>query len=408
MEKIKLPYVCILGGGAVRGLTYIGALEALKKLNVDIKKIAGSSVGSIFAAFYAVGYNTSELANIFESVNFNIFKDINISLKPQLGISKGEVFYEFVKTHIEKKVYGDAYSKNNNPPITFKDIDMDVFIFASDLTNCEPKIFSKYTTPDFEIAKAVRISSTLPGLMTPVEIDGNMLVDGDLIKSWPLWLIDTNLNPQNYRVLEFRLEGTSPNNNNDIKSPISFANTVMTCLSGWATKHLIDLYGNKDKFDYIVIDTKDLIIMDLNISKTQRDKLIELGHDATLNYFKNELPVKKNKLLKMYSNILNILITTQDKITKARYIEAKYEMLELFYILCDLKYIIDSTIANKINDFYQLYIDSLYDVPVLNIHKLRNKSVLIAKIMDIIKDLRFKEKELLEFNIAHLNFKHIM
>ena len=408
MEKIKLPYVCILGGGAVRGLTYIGALEALKKLNVDIKKIAGSSVGSIFAAFYAVGYNTSELANIFESVNFNIFKDINISLKPQLGISKGEVFYEFVKTHIEKKVYGDAYSKNNNPPITFKDIDMDVFIFASDLTNCEPKIFSKYTTPDFEIAKAVRISSTLPGLMTPVEIDGNMLVDGDLIKSWPLWLIDTNLNPQNYRVLEFRLEGTSPNNNNDIKSPISFANTVMTCLSGWATKHLIDLYGNKDKFDYIVIDTKDLIIMDLNISKTQRDKLIELGHDATLNYFKNELPVKKNKLLKMYSNILNILITTQDKITKARYIEAKYAMLELFYILCDLKYIIDSTIANKINDFYQLYIESLYDVPVLNIHKLRNKSVLIAKIMDIIKDLRFKEKELLEFNIAHLNFKHIM
>ena len=388
-------------------MTYIGALEALKKLNVDIKKIAGSSVGSIFAAFYAVGYNTFELASIFESVNFNIFKDINISLKPQLGISKGEVFYEFIKTHIEKKVYGDSYLKNNNPPITFKDIDMDVFIFASDLTNCEPKIFSKYTTPDFEIAKAVRISSTLPGLMTPVEIDGNMLVDGDLIKSWPIWLIDTNLNPQNYRVLEFRLEGTSPNNNNDIKSPISFANTVMTCLSGWATKHLIDLYGNKDKFDYIVIDTKDLIIMDLNISKTQRDKLIELGHDATIYYFKNELPVKKNKLLKMYSNILNTLITTQDKITKARYIEAKYEMLELFYILCDLKYVIDSTIAKKINDFYKLYIESLYDVPILNIHKLRNKSVLIAKIMDIIKDLRFKEKELLEFNIAHLNYKHL-
>lgn len=408
MEEIKLPYVCILGGGAVRGLTYIGALEALKKLNVDIKKIAGSSVGSIFAAFYAVGYNTSELTEIFESVNFNIFKDINISLKPQLGISKGEVFYEFVKTHVEKKFYGESYSKNNNSPVTFKDIDMDVFIFASDLTNCEPKIFSKYTTPDFELAKAVRISSTLPGLMTPVEIDGNLLVDGDLIKSWPLWLIDTNLNPENYRVLEFRLEGTSPNNNNEIKGPISFANTVMTCLSGWATKHLIDLYGNKDKFDYIVIDTKDLIIMDLNISKSQRNKLIELGQDATLNYFKKELPIKKNKLLKMYSNILNILIKTEDKITKAKYIEAKYEMLELFYILCDLKYIIDTTVANKINDFYKLYIDSLYDIPILNIHKLRNKSIIIAKIMDIIKDLRFKEKELLDFNIVHINFKHLI
>ena len=75
MEKIKLPYVCILGGGAVRGLTYIGALDALKKLDVDIKKIAGSSAGSIFAAFHAVGYNASELTEIFESVNFNIFKE---------------------------------------------------------------------------------------------------------------------------------------------------------------------------------------------------------------------------------------------------------------------------------------------------------------------------------------------
>ncbi len=406
MEKVKLPYVCILGGGAVRGLTYIGALEALRKLNVDIKKIAGSSVGSIFAAFYSVGYTTSELAQIFQNVNFNIFRDINISLKPQLGISKGEVFYEFVKEHVEKKFYGENYSKNNNPPVTFNDIDMDVFIFASDLTNCEPKIFSKYTTPDFELAKAVRISSTMPGLMTPVEIDGNMLVDGDLIKSWPLWLIDTNLNPQNYRVLEFRLEGTNTHSNN-MKNPINFANTVMTCLSGWATKHLIELYGNKDKFDYIVIDTKDLIIMDLNISKQQREKLIELGYIATLNYFKYDLPLKKNKLLKMYSNILNILQNAQDKITKAQYYEAKYEMLELFYILCDLKYVIDTTIANEINEFYKLYIDSMYDIPILNIHKLRNKTIIITKLMEIIKNLRYKEKELLEFNIAHLNFKHL-
>ena len=101
------------------------------------------------------------------------------------------------------------------------------------------------------------------------------------------------------------------------------------------------------------------------------------------------------------------MIKTEDKITKAKYIEAKYEMLELFYILCDLKYVIDSTVANRINDFYKLYVESLYDIPILNIHKLRNKTVLIAQIMEIIKILRFKEKEFLDFNIAHINFKHL-
>ena len=109
----------------------------------------------------------------------------------------------------------------------------------------------------------------------------------------------------------------------------------------------------------------------------------------------------------MYSNILNILQNAQDKITKAQYYEAKYEMLELFYILCDLKYVIDTTIANEINEFYKLYIDSMYDIPILNIHKLRNKTIIIAKLMEIIKNLRYKEKELLEFNIAHINFKHL-
>ena len=94
--KNKIPYVCIFGGGAVRGLAYIGVIEALNDLDVEIKKVAGSSVGAIFAAFLAAGYETDELIEIFKDLNFQIFKDINFSFKPQLGISKGGVFYNFV------------------------------------------------------------------------------------------------------------------------------------------------------------------------------------------------------------------------------------------------------------------------------------------------------------------------
>ena len=151
--------------------------------------------------------------------------------------------------------------------------------------------------------------------------------------------------------------------------------------------------------------------MRLKLYKTKGDKIME----------KNKSSLAKTFTLLAFvffiASIISFEISTsrqtvakakQDAEAKAKEKDADvYEMLELFYILCDLKYVIDTTVANKINDFYKLYVDSLYDIPILNIHKLRNKSILIAKIMDIIKDLRFKEKELLDFNIAHINFKHI-
>ena len=44
-------YLCILGGGAVRGFSYIGAYRALLEMNIEIISLAGSSVGAVFGAF---------------------------------------------------------------------------------------------------------------------------------------------------------------------------------------------------------------------------------------------------------------------------------------------------------------------------------------------------------------------
>lgn len=387
--KNKIPYVCIFGGGAVRGLAYIGVIEALNDLDVEIKKVAGSSVGAIFAAFLAAGYETDELIEIFKDLNFQIFKDINFSFKPQLGISKGGVFYNFVKNAIEKKI------KTKDQIVTFKDIDMDLFIFASDLTNCRPRIFSKYTTPDFEVAKAVRISATFPGLMNPVEYDNSLLVDGDLIKSQPLWLVDPNLNPQDYRVLEFRLEGGKQNYK--LQSPIDFANTVLSCISNYATEHLVKLYGKKDKFDYIIIDTENLLLIDLNIPIEKRKKLIQLGYDTTCEYFKYKLPQKKLALKKIYSQILDAFIVANNKLYEKRFFEAKNKILELFVILCDKQHVIDSTIFKQINAFYKFFSTSLIKHSFFNVYSLENKKAIFHEMDNLISILTNKIEEIDDF-----------
>ena len=53
----NLKYTCLFGGGAIRGVSYIGAIKAMEELGICIDTFGGSSVGSIIAALLAVGYH---------------------------------------------------------------------------------------------------------------------------------------------------------------------------------------------------------------------------------------------------------------------------------------------------------------------------------------------------------------
>ena len=66
----SLKYSCLFGGGAIRGLAYVGTIRALEELGIEYDILAGSSVGSIFATLLACGYKSFELENIFLKVNF--------------------------------------------------------------------------------------------------------------------------------------------------------------------------------------------------------------------------------------------------------------------------------------------------------------------------------------------------
>ena len=87
----NLKYTCLFGGGAIRGVAYIGAIKAFEELGLESDTFAGSSVGSIFASLLAVGYTSDELKQIFAKVNFELFRDIAIGVGPLFALSKGEV-----------------------------------------------------------------------------------------------------------------------------------------------------------------------------------------------------------------------------------------------------------------------------------------------------------------------------
>lgn len=352
----NFKYTCLFGGGAIRGVSYIGAVKALEELGIIPDKLAGSSVGSIFAALLAVGYNAEELKDIFIKVNFELFKDISIGLGPLFAISKGEVFLEWVRELIEKKYYGENYKKGVNPAVTFKDIKKNLVVITTNLSNFECKEFSRFDTPDYEIASAVRISCCMPGLMKPIEYNKTLLVDGDLQKSWPMWKLSKHLLNDDERILEFRLEGNYESN--DI-SGINYANAVYSCMTAISTSFITNIYGNKDKFDYIVLNTGDIVVVDFNINEAKRNDLINSGYNQTISYFKDFLIEKKSKIRHNYS-IIQAHITKIQKYIKSNNIQkAKNQMGELFMDLPELSEIIDLTDYNEIKNFRDMFLKNL-------------------------------------------------
>lgn len=388
--KRSLKYACLFGGGAIRGISYIGALKALEELEIHPETLGGSSVGSIIASLLAVGYSAEEIKHVFLKVNFDLFRDISIGLGTNFALSKGEVFLDWVREMIESKFYKNNYKKGSNQPVTFKDIDKNLVIITTNLSNFECKEFSKFETPDFEIASAVRISCCMPGLMKPIEYNKTLLVDGDLQKSWPMWKLSKNI-PNDYeRILEFRLEG---NYQTKDLSGINYANAVYSCMTALSTSFIADIYAGKDKFDYIILNTGDIVVVDFNMNESKRLELIESGYYQTMAYFKNILPGKKAMLKNCYEKIYSHVSKIRNFILANKVVKAKIQLGDLFTELCDMNKVIDERDYEDIKKFKDNFVTNLHFPALFGKIKLKNENLIKADITRLYNNLYEKISE---------------
>ena len=344
-----LKYTCLFGGGAIRGLAYVGTIRALEELQAEYDIIGGSSVGAIIAALLACGYKSYEIENIFMKVNFELFKDIHFGFGKPFAISKGERFLDWLNELLKNKI---NVGKDNL--VTFKDLNKNLVIVTTDLTNFGTQEFSTFNTPDFNVAEAIKISSSMPGLMAPTEYNGAVLVDGDLQKASPMWKLSNNLNNSSNRILEFRLEGECNAENN----AISYINTIYSCVTEIATKFVTEIYGPNDRFDCISINTGDVFFADFNLSKDARRKLIDLGYQQTIKYFKEYLPKKKGILIERYTKLLSFLKSARKGLKSKNVEEVQFWLGDIFILLCENKEIVDPMIYEAIHSLKDLLVEN--------------------------------------------------
>jgi len=394
-------YICIFGGGAIRGLAYIGAIKALRELKINCISFVGSSVGAIFATLFALDCTTEEIKEILYDFNVFMFKDLNFGIGTDFAFSKGDVFEEWIREITEKKFYGSKYKKGENPPITFKNFEKDLYVFATDLKTNSQFVFSKDNTPDFEIAKAIRASACFPGLMKPVEYEDKLLVDGDLGQSLPFWKSTDKLMNSDARILEFRLEGARENVN--LKTFFDYLNSVYSAFTNFCSEHIAQMYNSKDKFDYILINTSNVLLLDFNISKEEKDLISQKGYDITKEYFTKTLVEKKLKLLPLYQNTFEFLKSLKNNIKDNKINKTKRTLLEFIANIPDDFKNLDEHFTEEFKKIKTLILSDITNMPIIGISKLNNKTEYIKIIQGLLEECEFKIKD---FEQYISNFKN--
>lgn len=161
-EPKKLKTGIVFSGGGVRGFAYIGVMRAFKEAGIDFDMVAGTSIGSLMGALYAMDMPIEEM------------EQYALKIK-QSDFTTSKVF--FVPNKIEKYENLVANLVGNN---TFETLKKPLCVVAVDIkTGKEQHIKSG------NLIKAIAGSCAVPGVFTPVEFEDMLLVDGLLTNNIP-------------------------------------------------------------------------------------------------------------------------------------------------------------------------------------------------------------------------------
>lgn len=329
----------VFKGCGVLGIGYLGVLDYLFRSDRlhDLKRTAGTSSGAIAACITSMAGSFEEIKNIAYSLDYknvpykgefealsiidnatalllenswnaleSIFGEMNClyRLVSGYGWYSSEYFYHWIKD-----VIAGQFNNKKQPPYTFSDFQKpelhkdgrpfhDLYLIGTNLTTGNSQIFSYETTPDMEVAQAVRISISIPLFFEAVilnqpDITGNTLdnfyCDGGILNNYPIKLFDSYryntrlLRGANMQTVGVRFKSSNPVNN--ITNLLDYIWSLITAY----THVQQDSYYNSpmDIIRSISIDPLPISAIDFSISPDDKNfqLLYQQGYSAAEAYF---------------------------------------------------------------------------------------------------------------------------
>lgn len=152
-----------LGAGSVRGYAHYGVLRVFERIGLQADYVAGTSIGAIVAASYALGQSADEAARIMEETSIRAFR-LTIpfhSLLSNAGVS------------------GNFQQVGGN--VRIEDLNVPLALVAADLRTGREIVIRRGL-----LRVAALASMAIPGIYPPVRMGGYVLVDGGVVNPVPI------------------------------------------------------------------------------------------------------------------------------------------------------------------------------------------------------------------------------
>ncbi len=252
MAKLKCGLA--LGSGGAKGIVHIGALQAFNDEKINFDVVCGTSIGSVIAGMYALGFSAREMSLYLKEMDLLSSKwIINARLK---GVDLCGII---------ENVLGER---------DFSELKKPYRAIATNLTSGEEVVISSGN-----LCLAMSASCAIPPAFKPVKIENQLLIDGAFVNSIPA--LECKNMGANY-VLGIDLSAENPMNYNGLKvlNKLYPKNGVKRCSRSYSGYKNADLILAPDLTKYTIMSLKN------------SDKLFDIGYQLV----KDNINIIKEKL----------------------------------------------------------------------------------------------------------------
>jgi NTE family protein len=186
-----------LSGGGALGLAQIGVIQWLEENHIPVDRMAGTSMGSIIGVMYATGMSPAEMQKLAEGIDWNEallpepkYRQLSYRRKQDrrdyqveaaLGVKHGLRGPNGFDPGLSVGLLLDRIAFSESGIASFDELPIPFRCVATDMQSGDRVVLHGGSLP-----RAVRASMAIPGVFTPVEIDGRVLADGGMVENIPV------------------------------------------------------------------------------------------------------------------------------------------------------------------------------------------------------------------------------
>ena len=183
------------GGGSARGIAHVGVIRWLEEHRIPIDVAAGTSMGGLVGGAYAAGMDADELQTFITTLNWDqlfgasAFAHKNIRRKTdaraypsrlEFGLKGGIVPPTAINRGQDVELLLGRVAAPYFDMQDFDDLPTPFRTVAVDLLSAQPVVMRSGS-----LADAMRATMSLPLIFPPIEVNGQVLIDGGTMDNVP-------------------------------------------------------------------------------------------------------------------------------------------------------------------------------------------------------------------------------